>query len=81
MTRIGRRSGPPQRRTPGLFFLVFAGLFCLVRLGNHFLRAPVVAAAPPWFYPVLYAGLIALCGAVLILRLRSERASPSPPAS
>lgn len=73
MMHSTRLNGLPGRRTSGRFFLVFAGLFCAVRLGNHFLRAPVSASAfPVWFYPVLYSGLIALCAAVLILRLRSR---------
>lgn len=74
--------GSEPARPPGTTFLAFAGLFSLVRLGVHFLRAPVFATqAPAWFYPVLYSAIAVAClviytaGSVSSKRVRPGRLS------
>lgn len=66
----------PRLRAPeGAPFLVFATGFTLVRLGNGFLRVrqPVITA-PEWFYPAFYSAVIVVLVALLVRRLREERA-------
>ncbi len=69
-----------RRRAPdGVPFLAFALGFTLVRLGNHFLRARVnTITAPEWFYPVLYAGVIAVLAALIFWRARASARAASP---
>ncbi len=54
---------------PGAPFLVFALGFTLFRVAEYFLRPrSLTATEPSWFYPVLYAAIIAALAALLIWR-------------
>lgn len=66
-----------RKRLPaGVAALSFAGLFSLFRLGNSFLRVtPASFDAPPFFYPLLYLGLLGLSASLLVHRLRLVRIS------
>lgn len=61
------------RRAPdGIRFLTFAAGFTAARWAIYPLRARLsVITAPEWFYPVLYAGLLAVLAALAAVRLRS----------
>lgn len=61
------------RRAPGgVRFLIFATGFTAARWAIYPLRARVsVITAPEWFYPALYAGLIAVLAVLAAVRLRS----------
>jgi phosphatidylglycerol:prolipoprotein diacylglycerol transferase len=63
-----------RRVAEGAPFLAFAAGFTLVRLGNHFLRArqPVITA-PEWFYPLVYAAILLVLGALLTQRMHARQ--------
>ena len=71
---LRRRSGaggPPRasRVAAGVPFLVFALGFTLFRVAEYYLRPrSLTATEPGWFYPVLYAVIIAALAALLIWR-------------
>jgi phosphatidylglycerol---prolipoprotein diacylglyceryl transferase len=64
------------RRFPdGVPFLAFIAWFSAFRWANWYLRVPpATLVVPYWFYPVLYAFIIGLCGYLLWQRLRRRPA-------
>jgi phosphatidylglycerol---prolipoprotein diacylglyceryl transferase len=66
-----------RRLVPGVAFLAATILFCLARLGNHFLRVPSATDEIPYLaYPVLYLALIVLAALLLRSRLRATATLP-----
>ncbi len=56
---------------PGVAFLSATIVFCVARLGNHFVREPSATDELPYLsYPVLYISLVVV--ATILLRRRSE---------
>ena len=73
---LGEAAGAPRRRraAAGLPFLVFILGFTLFRVVEYYLRPrSLTATEPGWFYPVLYAVIIAGVAAVLAWRMASAR--------
>lgn len=59
-----------RQKNNGIAFLFFVVWFSAFRWINWYLRVPsATLAVPPWFYPVLYAGIIAAAGILLYRRL------------
>jgi len=79
---LGRRLSAPgaSRVAAGVPFLVFALGFTLFRVAEYYLRPrSLTATEPGWFYPVLYAVIIAGVAALLIWRtMRSGVATRRP---
>jgi len=52
-------------------FLAFVALFTVFRFANHFLRAhPGTFKLPDWFYPFLYAVVLAVTLLLIVWRIR-----------
>jgi phosphatidylglycerol---prolipoprotein diacylglyceryl transferase len=69
----------------GVTFLVCSALFTLFRLGDYYLRSPYqTLVMAPWFYPVLYAGILLLLTGLTIMRYgaaaRARSRETTPPA-
>ena len=65
-----------RRVTPGVAFLSAVIVFCLARLGNHFLRATSSTDELPYLaYPVLYIAIALIAAALIRRRLGSAAAS------
>ena len=60
-------------------FVVFVGAYALVRWANWELRVPPDSLSlPSWAYPAIYAGTIAVCGAIGWLRWRARPVPGGP---
>jgi phosphatidylglycerol---prolipoprotein diacylglyceryl transferase len=68
-----------SRRVPnGSAFLAFVFWFTAFRWANEYFRAPSLTLnSPPWFYPLLYASILAIAGSFLALRVRKRRVMSS----
>jgi phosphatidylglycerol:prolipoprotein diacylglycerol transferase len=64
-----------RRSPPGVTFLVCVIWFSAFRWLNWYLRVPPASlTTPSWFYPVVYAVIILVCGYFLYRRWHSPRA-------
>ena len=80
---LHRRFAAARPAPVGVAAVGAALLYDAFRLGNHFLREPSsTLGTPDWFYPAVYAAVLA--AGVLVLARRLERLSPTsiegPPA-
>ena len=69
---LRQRRSPGKREAPeGVPFLAFVALFTVFRVANHFLRAhPGTFKLPDWFYPFLYAVVLAVTLLLIVWRIR-----------